>query len=329
MSTVIYNGYKVYATSLDEAIKLLKTNSEAVKEFLDEKSALRFIKMATLFHDINLLKNVVVPELVYEEKDFILENFGRNSLSEAFSKDFDNKEDSLFYEEDENYESVCFIYPEKLKSKKGGFYLFNAIEPRRGSSEEMEIAFKNIPQIEEYNYWNNTDRPENITKSQWDRRYHNWKIVSLSKTGYYAQDGLRLCLASSPIRLPHIKNDLDKYVSRFIEKNPLEKRLTTIINHHLVNAILIEEFEKLSKEEQVSRINSLTMNIMRQVHDNKISEEYLELKNKWLDEALSLIEEITPESLQINLSSLIEKSKLQLELNKKAIESSKKIKVKI
>ena len=329
MSTVITNGYKVYATSLDEAIKILKTNSKEVKDFLVEKSALRFIKMATLFHDINVLKNTVIPDFTYEEKDFVLEKFDRSSLSEAFMKDTDNKEYSLFYEEDENYECKCFIYPEKLKSKKGGFYLFNAIQPRRGSSEEMEIAFKNIPQIEEYNYWNNTDRPENITQAQWNKRYNDWEIVSLSKTGYYDQDGLGLCLGATPIRNPFIKNNLDKYVPKFLENNPIEKRLSSLINNHLIEVIFQEEVEKLPEEDKKSRINSLVMSIMRKVQKNEISEEKLAFKNQSLEDALNVIEEISPEILMMNLSSVIEKSKLQFELNKKTIENKSKVKSKI
>lgn len=329
MSTVITNGYKIYATSLDEAIKILKTNSKEVKDFLVEKSALRFIKMATLFHDINVLKNTIIPDLTYEEKDFVLESFDRSSLSEAFMKDTDNKEYSLFYEEDENYECKCFIYPEKLKSKKGGFYLFNAVQARRGSSEEMEVAFKDIPQIEEYNYWDNTDRPENITQAQWNKRYNDWEIVSLSKTGYYAQDGLGLCLGATPIRNPFIRKDLDKYVAKFIEKSPIEKRLLSLINSHLINLIFQEEIEKLSEDEKKSRVNSLVMNIMRKVQKNEISEEKLAFKNQSLEEALSVIEEINPEILKMNLSSLIEKTKLQFELNKKTIENKPRIKSKI
>ncbi len=38
-------------------------------------------------------------------------------------------------------------------------------------------AFDAIPEVEEYGYWNNTDRPDDVTEDQWDQRREFWDRV--------------------------------------------------------------------------------------------------------------------------------------------------------
>jgi len=41
-----------------------------------------------------------------------------------------------------------------------------------GTNRDTEMKYP--PYVEEYGYWNNTDRPENLTNRQWETRRKNW-----------------------------------------------------------------------------------------------------------------------------------------------------------
>lgn len=48
------------------------------------------------------------------------------------------------------------------------------------ATHELEEAFAALPGVQEYGYWNNTDRPDDVTKAQWDARKAFWDVVTPS-----------------------------------------------------------------------------------------------------------------------------------------------------
>ncbi|EYR64877.1 hypothetical protein N866_03270 [Actinotalea ferrariae CF5-4] len=46
-------------------------------------------------------------------------------------------------------------------------------------AEESSLveAFRTLPEVEQYGYWNNTDRPDDVTKAQWEDRRAFWDRV--------------------------------------------------------------------------------------------------------------------------------------------------------
>lgn len=50
---------------------------------------------------------------------------------------------------------------------------------------DMVVEFLKLPGVEEYGYWNNTDRPEKLTAAQWNRRAKTWDELI---PGYFVAD---------------------------------------------------------------------------------------------------------------------------------------------
>ena len=59
-------------------------------------------------------------------------------------------------------------------------------------NEEFCEAFTALPQVSEFCFWNNTDRPEGITAAEWENREKIWE--ELVPSFYPANDGLRYTL---------------------------------------------------------------------------------------------------------------------------------------
>ena len=74
-----------------------------------------------------------------------------------------------------------------LEESPGRVFLMGFFGP-----EAYDLAFLSVPNVREYRYWDNVDRPENVSEDDWRRRGEVWERVlgpswTPSKTGLVAE----------------------------------------------------------------------------------------------------------------------------------------------
>lgn len=96
---------------------------------------------------------------------------------------------------------------------------------------EYEEALEDVEGVEEYGYWNNTDRPEGVSEEEWDARRDAWgrvmpsgvpieHMLSFTLRGKYSPGMLSLVSDRSPL-VPELA------------PGPVERARNLIINHAL------------------------------------------------------------------------------------------------
>lgn len=69
----------------------------------------------------------------------------------------------------------------------------------------------NLPGVEHYGYWNNTDRPDNITQREWRRREKIWDDIF--KSSFMFKGGVTwMLLGEMDLPIPHLV-DINKYIT--------------------------------------------------------------------------------------------------------------------
>lgn len=79
---------------------------------------------------------------------------------------------------DLHYEVI--VYPNARAGKKPLVLLFC-----ERLSREMHAAILEEGIVQEYGYWNNSDRPDNLSKKQWRHREEAWEVLGYSSIGSY------------------------------------------------------------------------------------------------------------------------------------------------
>ncbi len=163
MSTKIYNGFRVKgARTLDDAFALINTkeNRQAVHDLIADKEAawlarviMRKLDKAGIYPD----DPEITKAAIYAYSDSVRE------LADEIKKAKNGDGHSLV-----NFNAEVFLYPIRSGNRRyilGSYFM--------GESTLTEW-FMGLPFIEEFGYWNNTDRPDEVTERQWSRRSQLW-----------------------------------------------------------------------------------------------------------------------------------------------------------
>lgn len=307
MSTKINNSYKVYAKSLDEVIQILQTkaSNNNIDDFLKQLKQDRTTNIITKLYDLTILKNTLIKDLnnsqIINNEDYTY------SLKSYFLQNEKETEDNYdyFYLDTENYVSEISIFPKQFKDQYGTYYLFIGLNNHyieEATKFHIEQLMDDYP-ISTYDYQNSTDKPDNVSKKEWLKRAKDWDVVM--PIGNIRQEGIVLHIAQLPIR----NYQIDTISNNFINKNPISVRMKKIVNEYIANNIFLDLLNQ--QKEKTSNPNaelpiSAFVRVMCNVNENKIDDQWQQLKIQLLNDIKKYIPEISESTLTTPLQDIIQ-----------------------
>ena len=219
MSTKIYNGYKISKMNLSEldsfCIDLRNKIFEKAKELCIQKIAItssRFISSLFLesFDDF--------PKEIIESSEKYTVLFAARKIYMGI------------LQQEDTFKCSFVFYP----FKKDILATFHS------TVAEFTDIFEQSEKVKEYGYWNNTDKPENVSDKEWNKRKKDWDTIFNRNKNFYSipiKNGF-LCdiinkddyynlfsYFSSSISNEYDKN-LNEYMQKILENVPsFEKRI--------------------------------------------------------------------------------------------------------
>ena len=140
--------------------------------------------MSLKLYDGYKIKNFSEKEFIekYEYLKEVVEKKAKISIQEEISNIFYNTLDYGYGRQEDDM--TVLEYSFALKEYKGDLYLYLFSEDR----EISKMLLKEIENIEEFGYWNNTDKPDSVTESHWEKRKKIWDELltsySFEKSGF-------------------------------------------------------------------------------------------------------------------------------------------------
>lgn len=187
MSTKIYNGLKIKADSLDEAIQIVDESKSLIVNLYNEGIIKKeFFSSVYVMCDYLVNQKEILKEHFNIESDTNYEKFNEkeSALTIGCKKILDSDLDCGV-----DSEISMVMYPKKLQIGGSNYYLLTIYASNTIQKDIKKIYKKNIS---EYAYWDNSDRPEGITKKSWEERKKNWEDVLLSKSSIPSVEGLTI-----------------------------------------------------------------------------------------------------------------------------------------
>lgn len=190
---------------------------------------------------------------------------------------------------DEKKDSGLFFNAlDKWKSEEEGFFknrlrckvqIFEPLEDGRilayvftNNEEKYYENLLELPFVEEFGYWNNTDKPENLTEEQWNDRYVSWNTV-MDRNFFITGSGISVEVAESKNRTFMMPNrdflkDLNKDIKE--EKNSWRKALSIRLVSDAVLNRRIEEDDSRVKDGSMSAVMNIIHSSMDVVSDSDV-----------------------------------------------------------
>lgn len=262
MSTKIYNGFKIDTGDISEVQSIFNGHQVALKEVTKEKIIEFLVKSAVEDFDKDIISK---------------KNTGKdnNYISQA-SREMDDRQREIkktgYRDPEVDFGVEIAIFP--FEGKFYGIYY----------SEQEEFYHNLLKQqkISEFSYYDNTDKPERISKKEWKERERVWDII-FDGNGLPCEIGFTKKYNTYAPR-PEIHEIIEHWNS-FVPK--FAKR----VKYWTTNIYADREFQKLSDKEK----NSIS-NYIRFTHDD--SPEALIKREEIKNELESImIKELTPELL--------------------------------
>ena len=95
-------------------------------------------------------------------------------------------------------------------------------------------AWEALPQVKEFGYWNNTDRPDSVSPKEWNRRKRLWD-QALGEVGIPADVGVSFELASDRLRIVAFTTSRSDWEALISEMSDVQKRVSHLAEgfvHH-------------------------------------------------------------------------------------------------
>lgn len=211
-------------------------------------------------------------------KQSYIESALRKYRSEQGNPIQDDKEDhGLFFNALDKWKKEDKeFFKNKLQCK---VQIFEPLEDGRilgyvftNNEEEYYENIMKLPFVKEFGYWNNTDKPEELTDEQWNDRYEAWNTV-LDRSFYLTDTGITVEIAESKNRTFMIPdNDFLQALNEAIsdEKNSWRKALSIrLVSNQALNNKLNNNASS-SKDDTVSAIMSILHSSMDVVNNSDV-----------------------------------------------------------
>lgn len=256
----------IFYSIFDEAV-LYKKVSHRFLGFKNRKEEDRYFnkyELHSIFDEIRIYENSYLRQLITEDID-------------NKSKVFRNQLDRFHpYSEYDFYCSVM-LFPSKN----------NLLALVITEDEEVKEMFVEMEEIEEYPYWDNTDRPDNMTDKEWEKRRDEWdKTIGykrLSEVGFQYNIIEDLFLLRNKVEWEsiqkYIRSPEERAKSRagnilFAEWS---KDKIDYIADHLISSL--EEYENYKKE-NIEKLNDKTNEILLKLKKDFTEEDWhIEINN--------------------------------------------------
>lgn len=215
MSTKIYNGFLIEANEYNQLFAIINEMKQACNKALYQKYFQRYLALKTEESDTRYLQEEQ-PEQYAQLANVLFPNHHHPTLIEKMQQ----------YELPilDNYETCD---NEIVLFKALTIPHETVIPVMAFGAEAMRYAMEHF---KEYHYQDQTDQPEDISETQWQKRKHVWRQCLPS--GMPSDDGLvvRITDADSINRLfiqNVSKNGLKKAIEQYNMKHPLTERIET------------------------------------------------------------------------------------------------------
>lgn len=215
MSTKIYNGFLIETNDFNQLFAIIDEMKQACNKALYQKYFQRYLALKTEESDTSYLQEKQ-PEQYTQLANVLFPNYHHPTLIEKMQQ----------YELPilDNYETC-----------DNEIVLFKALDiPHETVIPIMvfgtEAMYYAMAHFKEYQYQDQTDQPEDISETQWQKRKNVWQQCLPS--GMPSDDGLvvRITDADSINRLfiqNVSKNGLKKTIEQYNMKHPLTERIET------------------------------------------------------------------------------------------------------
>ena len=167
MSTKIYDGFRLKNMTLNKLQDWSMEFREKIKvvnqELIAKHQAFicsRLIDFAFIFDSKNFLD-------IWKEHNLTLSHYPFAVALEIMNQR--RKKIDQTDRRDPEFDFSCEIVFIPVKSQVLGI-------PYTEQEEHIKII-ESMPGYEEYGYWNNTDRPDNLSEARWDKRRDDWDLA--------------------------------------------------------------------------------------------------------------------------------------------------------
>lgn len=270
MSTKIYNGYRIFGSSLDEVINKLFVNKENLKKIIEDK-----IQVDILLEAIHNYNKLCLSEILGDDKS---EN-NPSALGKVISEALKNEE----MEKKENIIDIAIcLFPQKQTMYGKDYYLMMLFADKENKLLNQSQVWKDLD-IEDFYYWDNVDPEDTLTEEEWKIRGEQWYkvlgnntpaenslILELKKEYKYKcvyfkdQEALTEMLKdnfqTALLEKDEKKESTIRYYEELLRNKMAEKILISQnVNYGNIQQITKEEKQKLYYEKrEISRHNKFT-----------------------------------------------------------------------
>jgi hypothetical protein len=271
MSIKIFNGYKLnknmdYIEFMDFLKEFGKRVSERYDDIFDSKmmSNQCLIADAYIHGYPEILSNMSNDALSMKTPNAIA-NFHALELSRK-----DNYTDN-FVKELEKCNLKIFTSSEDILILFNGYPAYKKI-------------WENMPNIEEFAYFNNTDKPDHISEEKWNDRYERW-----DKTGIFDSNFMPKCITFEPLR--------DKFAFHYVINESIPSKRRRALN--LSKVIWSLKYDQMCNKKGITRASDI-MDLMKQHKDDE---------KKYVDELEQVMVDISTDDLKMEIIDIQEKYK--------------------
>ena len=259
MSTKIYNGKIIKNMSvfeLNEFRKALRKEMIPVAQEQYYKMMAHIMQTAYVMHvtGVNICKySVELRE--HDGTPIDIKRIGRKAADDLVTKT-SNAVFTYDSEDDADYDVNVCVFP--LENKMLAIYYAH--------NDELYSILKANPAFSDYGYWNNTDKPDDVSEEEWEQRKIDWDNA-LPGCGVPRVAGITLDIISS-------KYDINRYVDDFAHVSKWFKSDEEIIHAVAKQKAMDEEWTRqmeaagFPKDKKIDNmVNVPVMKILRKTEE--------------------------------------------------------------
>lgn len=168
MGTKIYNGIKFKTNKFYEIYEKLNDFYETYDAFYKERTD-NYVAYL-FFHKLDRIL-LDKKEDIIDKKQFLTNIF--NETMNEYNVEYEKflKEDYRNTLLDKSLVIRIYVYKKDIYGFVGG------------ENDRIIDKFKEFCDVEDFSYWNNTDKPDEITQEEWDKRENIWeKLYKVAKS---------------------------------------------------------------------------------------------------------------------------------------------------
>lgn len=284
MSTKVYTGVLIdfendFWKKLDQIQQVFEnTFNDLNKKYTDD---LLFEKY----------KNCVTD--VFANKD---PEFGSGILIKALEQHKENKKDNP-----DPLASRLVVFETQSQGKNLGFV--------SGKGKYFENLVERLDFVDEYGYWNNTDKPDELSDEDWDERRNNWNEI-FDKNLWFTRNSYSISIPETEMRTFHLLSTSSTVDDLVINENRLRSLVQKLVLDSfdfssfkspstVISVIMDANDVVLSKELNdlpLSKTFSINYEILLSDDVNKIPK--LDVDTEKLDKLIDEVIENTKENVQ-------------------------------